>query len=179
MDLQLNGKCALVTGSTAGIGFAIAAALTKEGDQIILNGRQRVRGDSACGRLRNLVHSSQAVLPLILARLPVAHWWRSSLRQKHESSQLGERIVFISSEWGSISRQKWFITAWPRLRNWQSLAVLLKPRRVPVSMSIRCCPARHGLKVQENFLQVGSRAGRGWNRHRRTSLLMPPSYLPA
>lgn len=40
MDLQLNGKKALVTGSTAGIGFAIAKGLAKEGAHVIINGRK-------------------------------------------------------------------------------------------------------------------------------------------
>lgn len=39
MDLQLKGKRALVTGSTEGIGFAIAKALAQEGAQVIVNGR--------------------------------------------------------------------------------------------------------------------------------------------
>ncbi|HUB25490.1 MAG TPA: SDR family NAD(P)-dependent oxidoreductase, partial [Tepidisphaeraceae bacterium] len=39
MDLKLNGKLALVSGSTAGIGFAIAAALAGEGARVIVNGR--------------------------------------------------------------------------------------------------------------------------------------------
>ncbi|MFN4174311.1 MAG: SDR family NAD(P)-dependent oxidoreductase [Parachlamydiaceae bacterium] len=39
MDLELKGKRALVTGSTEGIGFAIAKALAKEGVQVIVNGR--------------------------------------------------------------------------------------------------------------------------------------------
>jgi NAD(P)-dependent dehydrogenase (short-subunit alcohol dehydrogenase family) len=45
MDLQLNGKTALVTGSTAGIGLAIAQTLAKEGASVIVNGRteERVR----------------------------------------------------------------------------------------------------------------------------------------
>ena len=45
MDLQLNGKTALVTGSTAGIGLAIAEVLAKEGAAVIVNGRteERVR----------------------------------------------------------------------------------------------------------------------------------------
>ncbi|APV49356.1 oxidoreductase [Betaproteobacteria bacterium GR16-43] len=40
MDLQLKDKLALVTGSTAGIGYAIASALAKEGARVIVNGRK-------------------------------------------------------------------------------------------------------------------------------------------
>jgi NAD(P)-dependent dehydrogenase (short-subunit alcohol dehydrogenase family) len=47
MDLQLKGKTALVTGSTAGIGLAIAAALAKEGTEVIVNGRTQKRVDQA------------------------------------------------------------------------------------------------------------------------------------
>ena len=39
MDLQLKGKLALVSGSTAGIGHAIAVALAAEGARVIVNGR--------------------------------------------------------------------------------------------------------------------------------------------
>ena len=51
MDLQLTGKTALVTGSTAGIGFAIAAALAREGAHVVLNGRTQGRVDDAIKRL--------------------------------------------------------------------------------------------------------------------------------
>lgn len=47
MDLQLTGKSALVTGSTAGIGLAIATALAKEGAEVIVNGRTQERVDKA------------------------------------------------------------------------------------------------------------------------------------
>lgn len=40
MDLQLKGKKALITGSTAGIGYAIAKLLAKEGASVIINGRK-------------------------------------------------------------------------------------------------------------------------------------------
>jgi NAD(P)-dependent dehydrogenase (short-subunit alcohol dehydrogenase family) len=39
MDLKLKNKTALVTGSTAGIGFAIAKVLAKEGAKVVINGR--------------------------------------------------------------------------------------------------------------------------------------------
>jgi NAD(P)-dependent dehydrogenase (short-subunit alcohol dehydrogenase family) len=47
MDLQLQGKTALVTGSTAGIGLAIATELAREGAAAIVNGRTQERVDAA------------------------------------------------------------------------------------------------------------------------------------
>jgi len=54
MDLKLKGKQALVTGSTAGIGFAIAGALAKEGASVVVNGRTEQRVKAA---LKQLQHS--------------------------------------------------------------------------------------------------------------------------
>ncbi|HZM35343.1 MAG TPA: SDR family oxidoreductase [Burkholderiales bacterium] len=39
MDLKLNGKTALISGSTKGIGFAVAELLAREGAKVIVNGR--------------------------------------------------------------------------------------------------------------------------------------------
>jgi NAD(P)-dependent dehydrogenase (short-subunit alcohol dehydrogenase family) len=39
LDLQLGGKTALVSGSTKGIGFAVADLLAREGAKVIINGR--------------------------------------------------------------------------------------------------------------------------------------------
>ena len=47
MNLQLDGKKALVTGSTAGIGFAIACALAREGASVVITGRTQERVDNA------------------------------------------------------------------------------------------------------------------------------------
>jgi NAD(P)-dependent dehydrogenase (short-subunit alcohol dehydrogenase family) len=47
MELGLEGKRALVTGSTAGIGFAVARGLAAEGAQVTVNGRTRARVDAA------------------------------------------------------------------------------------------------------------------------------------
>jgi NAD(P)-dependent dehydrogenase (short-subunit alcohol dehydrogenase family) len=47
MNLGLQGKLAVVSGSTAGIGMAIAAALAAEGAKVVVNGRTQARVDSA------------------------------------------------------------------------------------------------------------------------------------
>ena len=52
MDLKLKGKLALVSGSTAGIGHAIAAALAAEGARVIVNGRSQSSVDDAVARIR-------------------------------------------------------------------------------------------------------------------------------
>jgi NAD(P)-dependent dehydrogenase (short-subunit alcohol dehydrogenase family) len=52
MDLQLKGKLALVSGSTAGIGYAIAEALAREGARVIVNGRTRKGVDEAVAKLK-------------------------------------------------------------------------------------------------------------------------------
>ncbi len=52
MDLKLEDKIALVTGSTAGIGYAIAASLAAEGATTIINGRSQESVDRAVVKLQ-------------------------------------------------------------------------------------------------------------------------------
>jgi NAD(P)-dependent dehydrogenase (short-subunit alcohol dehydrogenase family) len=47
VDLKLTEKIALVTGSTAGIGLAIARSLAGEGAHVYVNGRTQERVDKA------------------------------------------------------------------------------------------------------------------------------------
>jgi NAD(P)-dependent dehydrogenase (short-subunit alcohol dehydrogenase family) len=53
MDMQLKGQQALITGSTAGIGYAIAHTLAAEGVNVCINGRTQVSVDNALARLRS------------------------------------------------------------------------------------------------------------------------------
>jgi NAD(P)-dependent dehydrogenase (short-subunit alcohol dehydrogenase family) len=52
MNLGLQGKLAVVSGSTAGIGLAIAAALAEEGARVAINGRTQARVDASLEKLR-------------------------------------------------------------------------------------------------------------------------------
>jgi NAD(P)-dependent dehydrogenase (short-subunit alcohol dehydrogenase family) len=52
VNLQLEGKTAFVSGSTAGIGFAIASTLAREGARVIVNGRTQQAVDETVAVIR-------------------------------------------------------------------------------------------------------------------------------
>jgi NAD(P)-dependent dehydrogenase (short-subunit alcohol dehydrogenase family) len=52
MDFGLKGKVAVVSGSTAGIGLAIANALAEEGAKVVVNGRTEARVNAALEKIR-------------------------------------------------------------------------------------------------------------------------------
>src|SRR5271157_4494398 len=60
MNLGLQGKQAVVTGSTAGIGFAIASVLAEEGARVIINGRTEARVAAALDSLRQRAKNADA-----------------------------------------------------------------------------------------------------------------------
>jgi len=81
LDLKLTGKTALVTGSTAGIGFAIAQSLASEGAHVYMNGRTQERVDAALSAIRSTNaktkvdgiaadFSSSAGAQAVIAKLP-------------------------------------------------------------------------------------------------------------
>ncbi|MET9054497.1 SDR family NAD(P)-dependent oxidoreductase [Streptomyces bacillaris] len=55
MRIDLTGRTALVTGSSQGIGLAIATGLAESGAEVVLTGRSRDRLDAAAGSLRDQV----------------------------------------------------------------------------------------------------------------------------
>jgi len=55
MDLQLSDKVALVSGSTKGIGLAIATGLAREGARVIVNGRSDESVNEALAKIRQAV----------------------------------------------------------------------------------------------------------------------------
>jgi NAD(P)-dependent dehydrogenase (short-subunit alcohol dehydrogenase family) len=86
LDLKLTSKVVLVTGSTAGIGFAIAQSLASEGAHVYVNGRTQKRVDAAITAIRSHVaaakvdarvdgivadFSSSAGAEAVIAKLPV------------------------------------------------------------------------------------------------------------
>jgi NAD(P)-dependent dehydrogenase (short-subunit alcohol dehydrogenase family) len=55
VNFHLENKIAVVSGSTAGIGYAIAESLAREGARVIVNGRTQARVDAAVSNIREQV----------------------------------------------------------------------------------------------------------------------------
>lgn len=61
MDYKLRNKMALVTGSTAGIGFAIAQLLAQEGATVVINGRTDERVAAAIQKIKSVCPSAKLI----------------------------------------------------------------------------------------------------------------------
>jgi NAD(P)-dependent dehydrogenase (short-subunit alcohol dehydrogenase family) len=59
MNIELTGKTALVTGSTAGIGYAIAKGLAASGAEVVINGRSQDKVDAAVAKLKQAVSGAK------------------------------------------------------------------------------------------------------------------------
>jgi NAD(P)-dependent dehydrogenase (short-subunit alcohol dehydrogenase family) len=59
MHIDLSGKTAIVTGSTSGIGFAIAKGLAQAGATVVLNGRRQMAVEDAVRALKAAVSTAQ------------------------------------------------------------------------------------------------------------------------
>jgi NAD(P)-dependent dehydrogenase (short-subunit alcohol dehydrogenase family) len=106
MDLQLADKLALVSGSTAGIGFAIASALAREGARVIVNGRTQERVQSAIDRIR-VAHSSALLEPLP-ADLSDAAGAEEAVRRFPEVDVLVNNLgIFEPKPFAEISDSEW------------------------------------------------------------------------
>jgi NAD(P)-dependent dehydrogenase (short-subunit alcohol dehydrogenase family) len=65
MDLQLQNKQAVVSGSSAGIGFAIAESLAREGASVVVNGRSAARVEAAVKKIRDRGPKGQVIASAI------------------------------------------------------------------------------------------------------------------
>lgn len=83
MDYQLKGKTALITGSTAGIGFAIAQLLALEGATVIINGRTDARVSEAINKIKS-IYSGANLIPMA-----------ADLSQQHGIKAIIDKITSI------------------------------------------------------------------------------------
>jgi len=106
MNLGLQGKIAVVSGSTAGIGLAIAATLANEGATVVINGRTQARVNAACKTIQQRV--SGADLRGVAADLGTSAGVESFLQQVREADVLVNNLgIFEAKPFAEISDSDW------------------------------------------------------------------------
>jgi NAD(P)-dependent dehydrogenase (short-subunit alcohol dehydrogenase family) len=106
MHIDLQSKTAVVTGSTAGIGFAIAAGLASAGADVIVNGRKEAVVEEAVGRLRQ--QGGQGRISGIAADLGTAAGVERFLQQADAADILVNNLgIFEPKSFGEISDADW------------------------------------------------------------------------
>ena len=105
MDLQLVGKLALVSGSTAGIGHAIAHTLSSEGATVIVNGRTQAGVDEAVERIRT---KTRGVVHGLVADLSSAEAAQEAVRRHGGISILVNNLgIFEPKAFEDIPDEDW------------------------------------------------------------------------
>lgn len=106
MNLYLTGKTALITGSTAGIGFAIAESLAAEGAKVILNGRTSERVEAAAQRIKTA--NSDARVSVVAADLSTAEGAEALISSVPEVDILVNNVgIFEPKPFGQITDEDW------------------------------------------------------------------------
>jgi len=107
MDLQLKNKTAFVSGSTAGIGYAIAESLLKEGVKVIINGRSEESVSAAVKELEKI--SDSGSVSGIAADFSKADEVNSLIEQLPEIDILVNNAgIFEPKAFEEITDEDWF-----------------------------------------------------------------------
>ena len=106
MDLQLEKKTAVVTGSTAGIGLAIATLLAGEGAQVVINGRGKERVEEAAQSIKRA--RAEAKVTGVAADLATADGVADFVRQVPRVDILVNNLgIFEPKPFEEITDEDW------------------------------------------------------------------------
>lgn len=106
MDYGLKDKTAIVTGSTAGIGFAAALGLAREGAHVVVNGRTPERVEAAVNQIREQVPNAKATG--VAADLGTAEGVAALIEKVPEADILVNNLgIFEPKQFDEISDEDW------------------------------------------------------------------------
>src|ERR1035441_955673 len=106
MNLGLKGKTAVISGSTAGIGLAIATALAAEGANVVINGRTEARVNAAMELLRDTV--KEANVSGVAADLGTLDGFETFINEAPEADILINNLrIFEAKHFEEITDADW------------------------------------------------------------------------
>src|SRR6202521_5049892 len=106
MIIDLSGRRAIVTGSTAGIGFAIASGLAESGAAVVINGRSRGSVEGATAR--PAAKFPQVKIEGVAADLATASGVAAFLERSGDADILVNNLgIFEPKPFGEITDDDW------------------------------------------------------------------------
>jgi NAD(P)-dependent dehydrogenase (short-subunit alcohol dehydrogenase family) len=106
MKIDLSGKHAIITGSTAGIGFAIAQGLANAGAQVVVTGRTQDRVDDAIDAIKQA--ASNAKVAGVAADLGTADGCQTLIEQQPSTDILINNVgIFGPQDFFAVDDATW------------------------------------------------------------------------
>ncbi|UII28294.1 SDR family oxidoreductase [Fulvivirga maritima] len=155
MDLELKGKKAFISGSTQGIGYAIAKQLLAEGVSVIINGRNAERCEKAVNNLQ--LEFPKGHISMIAADFTKKQEVESLLAQLTDIDILVNNLgIFEIKEYEQISDDDWYHYFDINVMS----SVRLTRQLLPVMLSkkwgrIIFISSESGVNVPENMIHYG------------------------
>lgn len=107
MDLEISGKRALVTGSTAGIGVAIAKQLASEGVRVVVTGRDRERAEQTVGAIRDDGGAAEFILADLQDNAETTALIEQTLASGPIDILVNNAAVYKPRQWFEIEADEW------------------------------------------------------------------------
>ncbi|MAX33077.1 MAG: oxidoreductase [Halomonadaceae bacterium] len=106
MRIDLSGKHAIVTGSTAGIGYSIASGLAEAGAEVVITGRTQSRVDDAIASLKQA--QPQASISGVAADLGTAEGCQALIDAQPDTDILINNVgIFAPQDFFEIDDETW------------------------------------------------------------------------
>lgn len=107
MDLQLNGRLAVVTGSSAGIGEAIARRLAAEGAGVVVHGRRADAVHAVVNQIRSAGGQADGMTADLADRADCARFIAGVLAAGEPGILINNAGVFVNRGWDEATPQDW------------------------------------------------------------------------
>ncbi len=155
MDLQLKGKRAFISGSTQGIGFAIAEQLVQEGASVIINGRNEVKTQQALEILKDKFPNSE--VSALVADFSKIDEVEKLLTELNDIDILINNVgIFGIDDFYTTADEKWYSYFEVNVMSGMRLSRKLLPKMITNNFGrIIFISSESGVNVPENMIHYG------------------------
>ncbi|MBW8244791.1 SDR family oxidoreductase [Muricauda oceani] len=155
MDLKLKGKRAFISGSTQGIGFAIAQQLIKEGVDVTINGRHKLRTEKSKEKLQE--QFPKANISALSADFSKKAEVEKLLTQLEDIDILVNNVgIFDVKDFESITDEDWYTYFEINVMSSVRLSRQLLPKMLNKKWGrIIFISSESGVNVPENMIHYG------------------------